>query len=127
MLATIGLVAYVILKMPNPQTKHVRLRSGREVDVVWSGPLNGSKPKWIFEYRTRVPIRDHDRLQHEVEALWHDIENQADQAGLPRAAVWPVSFDTEVRFNGWKPVIFRQLSTQFGFEKNADGVWKQVK
>lgn len=123
-LAGFGWVALEFLQFQNPRTTLVKLKSGRDVDVIWSGVVNGPPPAWVFEYRTRVPFADLKRLHEEAEAIWPDIENQADRAGQSKASLWPVSFRRRLRFSGWRPAVIGQRMTPVSFERSAGGTWR---
>jgi hypothetical protein len=117
-------VALEFLRFRNPHTTHVKLKSGRDVEVIWSGMVNGPSPTWVFEYRTHILFADLKRLHQEAEAIWPDIEEQANRAGQSRASLWPVNFRRQVRFLGWRPVVLGQRMTPISFERSADGTWR---
>ena len=101
------------------------MKSGREVEVISAGVIKTLNPSvWGFEYRTRTPWRDHEALRREVEALWPDLEDQAEQSGAHKAFVQPVDFTVGVRMVGWRPMIGGDTSTAFTFERDAGGAWR---
>jgi hypothetical protein len=124
LLLGIGWVALGFLQLPNPRTTLVTLKSGRHVDVIWSGVVSRPTPTWVFEYRTRIAFADLKRLRHEAEAIWPDIREQADRAGQSKASLCPINFSRELRFSGWRPVVIGQRMTSVSFEKIAGGTWK---
>jgi hypothetical protein len=125
MLAGVAWIAYGLRQIQDPATRRLTLKSGRVVEVIWAGVLGKSKPAWVFEYHTRIPIRNEQGLRHEVELLWPEIEEQAEHAGMQEASVRPVSFAISFRLFHGRPAFVTQEGRGFGFEKNADGVWKK--
>jgi len=123
LLAEVACVARQIRDTPNPPTTHIKLRSGRDVELIKTGVFEGPPRVWFFQYRTRTPIRDRQALRREVEALWPDIQEQADSSGVRLAHVWPVSFSREFAFRGLAPCVATHFGTILDFEKNAEGTW----
>jgi hypothetical protein len=89
---------------------------------VYTGVI-GQPPGWVFEYRTRIPISDRDRLEQEVAALWPEIQGEADAAEVTRASIWPNNFSRQLKLDGWRPVVLSHHSTAFSFEKGSTGTW----
>ena len=116
-----GYTAFRMLRIPDPPTRSVHLRSGATVELVDYGTPAEAPPTWHLEYRTRIPIRDREKLADEVATLWVDMEPQAESSGYSKVAVIPTSFSRRVAFAGWKPVVFSHESTAFWFQKGADG------
>lgn len=117
-----GWIALGFLRLPNPKTEHVKLKSGRDVEKIWSGVVNGRA--WVFEYRTHVPTGDLKGLHNEAEAIWPGVKEQAERAGQSKASLWPIDFRRQVRFSGWRPIVIGQRMTPVSFERSADGIWR---
>ena len=106
-----------------PPTTVRELSSGRKIEVVSMGTLEGDNPTWVLEYRTLLPLGDRERLQCEVVALWNEVAAEADRTGVRRAGVWPNNFGRHLRFDGWRPVMLSNGSTAFSFKKTEGGAW----
>ena len=123
--AVVSSALWTAWRWPHPHTTQVKMKSGREVDVIGAGVISTlNPPVWGFEYRTRTSWRTYEELRQEVEALWPDIEGQAESSGTRKAFVKPVNFALVVRWNGWRPMITGDTSTAFTFEKDSEGSWR---
>jgi hypothetical protein len=107
----------------DPPTSLRTLASGQVLEVVSMGIVEGDNPRWVLEYRTRLPINDRLSLQCEALAVWNDVRTDADSSGATRAGLWPNNFGRELKFDGWTPVILSHKSTAFSLEKNDHGEW----
>lgn len=107
----------------DPPTSLRTLASGQKLEVVSMGIVEGDKPRWVLEYRTRLPINDRLKLQCEALTVWKEVRTDADGSGARRAGLWPNNFSREVKFDGWTPVILSHKSTAFSLEKNDQGDW----
>ena len=116
--------------IPNPRTTRQTLRSGRHIDVVWQGVRRSNDPTWVMEYRTRISMMKGRRFMlpiwREAIELSKELPEQATQSGVARVSLRPVSFDHEVWFDGFRPVVLSRQSAAFDFSKKPDGTWKQI-
>jgi hypothetical protein len=120
--AILGGVLVVVLVAcgPTVTTKKRPFSSGQEVDVISSGMVDAS---WDLDYCTHTTT--HGALVCEVEALWPDIQSDAEAAGAAKAHVYGTRCSREVRFDGWRPVVLSNKSTGFVFEKSESGTWRR--
>lgn len=100
----------------------VRQPSGRELEVI-SINVVGAGPSWFLDYRTSLPISDVSKLECEAAAVWEDVRPQAETSGATRAYLCPNNLSSELKFDGWRPVLLSDKSTAFSLEKNPQGVW----
>jgi hypothetical protein len=105
---------------PTVATTKRAFSSGQEVDVISSGIVSDG---WDLDYCTRKPT--HEALVCEVEALWPDIRKDAEAAGVSKVHVYGTRCSREVRFDGWRPVVFSNKSTGFVFQKDEGGTWRR--
>ena len=110
----------------DPPTTTRVLPSGRQIEVISVGVVGDADGRWVLEYRTLLPITPHERLQCEVEAIWSDVKGEAENAGVRRAGIWPTSFDHELRWVGWRPVMLGQMMTAFSLERDGQGGWRKA-
>jgi hypothetical protein len=114
-----------IIRGLNSDTTRQTLGSGREIEVV-SKTLLG--PVWILEYRTRIPKRNQLELLSEADEIWKGVRQEAEHARAEQARLSPVYFTSELRFDGIRPVILKNLPTgMFILSRRPDGTWKKVR
>ena len=128
--AVVLILAWTIYRgwFPNPSTTRQTLRSGHQVDVVWQGVRRNGEPTWVMEYRTWISMKERRYMLpiwREATELSKELPEEAERSGV--ASVWlqPVSFDHEIRFDGFRPVVLSRMSTTFMFSKKSDGTWEQ--
>lgn len=90
------------------------------------GLLASDPTTWVLEYRTDIPISERPRVQCEVISLWPEFQAEAELSKATRASLWPTNFDRELKFHGWRPVVWSNRSTAFSFELSEGGDWARV-
>jgi len=107
----------------DPPTTQRILPSGRVLEVVHAGLIDGDSASWVLEYRTHLPMTDRRALQCEVVALWPEFRDEATSSGASGAQVWPTTFDRQLKFDGWRPVLLSHHSTAFTFGRDDAGAF----
>lgn len=123
-LLTVVVVATTACGPADPATTLRRLPSGRDIQVLSVGMVEGRQSAWSLEYRTHIPISDRKALQCEVATLWLEVRDEADRADAREARIWPNNFSRVLKFDGWRPVVLSHISTSFSLRKNENGVWE---
>src|SRR5260221_7796578 len=80
----------------DPPTTLRTLAAGQKLEVVSMGIVEGDKPRWVLEYRTRLSIDDRLQLQCEALTVWNDVRADAESSGATRAGLWPNNSSREL-------------------------------
>ena len=100
------------------------LPSGNQVIIHAAGKIyyRKSDPGMMLEYSTYLDIENLELVQQEVNEIWLLFGKQVNESGLTTAVISAKSPPIEKKF-----FVGTQQTRNFVFEKQANGLWKQIK
>ena len=113
-------VVFALVGCADRQGTPRRLNSRKEIRVLEAGVVDHS---FVVEYCSEVPLGNRAMLGREADEVFDSFRNDLAQSGRSEASLWPTVCKWQVRWAGWKPVVLREQSTEFGYVRSADGTW----
>ena len=101
-----------------PQTTPHKLSSGKVIKVSGEGKTNFSNggTALVLNYETDIPISDSEKLGKEIDEIWVDFQNEAEQAQVNSCVIRATHYEGNSMMRSGS-------GYGFIFEKRADGKW----